>query len=145
VVRSVGELIHLFRHAGYKITPQRRVIFEILSQDDSHPTAEDIYRRVLGVLPDTSRATVYNTLRELVELGELLEVETLSEGGMRYDTNAGQHHHLLCMNCHNLVDISRDFEGLKLPPDEAAGYRIVRHQVIFYGYCPHCQDKSTAP
>ena len=26
-----------------------------------------------------------------------------------------------------------------LPPEEASGYRIVRHQVTFYGVCPDCQ------
>jgi Fe2+ or Zn2+ uptake regulation protein len=141
-VRSVAELIDLFRQAGYKITPQRRVIFEILSGDDSHPTAEEVYRRVLTLLPDTSRTTVYNTLRELVDLGELLEVQ--DDGGTRYDTNTGQHHHLLCLNCHALSDISRDFEGLDLPAEETAGYTIVRRQVIFYGYCPACQAKLSA-
>jgi len=50
------------------------------------------------------------------------------------------HHHLLCMRCHALIDISRDFEGLELPQKERAGYRIVKSQVTFYGYCPDCQD-----
>jgi len=140
-VRTAAELTDLFRQAGYKITPQRRVIFEMLSKDNSHPTAEEVYRRVLAVLPETSRTTVYNTLRELVELGELLEVEVTNEGGTRYDTNPGQHHHLLCVNCHTLIDISRDFDGLELTAAEAGGYRIVRRQVTFYGYCPDCQGK----
>jgi Fe2+ or Zn2+ uptake regulation protein len=140
-VQSVEVLIALFRQQGYKITPQRRAIFETLAQDNSHPTAEDIYQRVLAVLPDISRTTVYNTLRELVELGELLEVENSSEGGTRYDTNADQHHHLLCLRCHRLVDLSRDFDGLDLTPAETAGYRILRHQVTFLGYCPQCQQQ----
>lgn len=143
-MRSVAELIDLFRQAGYKITPQRRAIFDILSEGEGHPTAEEVYQRVLAVLPDTSRTTVYNTLRELVELGELIEVEEMNDGGTRYDTNTGQHHHLLCLNCHTLSDISRDFEGLELAAEEAGGYRIVRRQVIFYGYCPACQAKLAA-
>jgi Fe2+ or Zn2+ uptake regulation protein len=140
-VQSVEVLVTLFRQQGYKITPQRRAIFEVLIQDDSHPTAEDIYQRVLAVMPDISRTTVYNTLRELVALGELLEVENASEGGTRYDTNADQHHHLLCLRCHRLVDVSHDFDGLDLAPGETAGYRIVRHQVTFYGFCPQCQQQ----
>jgi Fe2+ or Zn2+ uptake regulation protein len=140
-VHSVEVFVTLFRQQGYKITPQRRAIFEALIQDHSHPTAEDIYQRVLAVLPDISRTTVYNTLRELVELGELLEVENPSEGGTRYDTNADQHHHLLCLRCHRLVDLNRDFDGLDLAPADAAGYRLIRHQVTFYGYCPQCQQQ----
>lgn len=70
-----------------KIAPQRRVIFEALSQNDSHPTAEEIYQRVSSVMPDISRTTVYNTLREMVTVDALVEVEDLSGVGMRYDTN----------------------------------------------------------
>jgi Fe2+ or Zn2+ uptake regulation protein len=74
-------------------------------------------------------------------VGALMEVEDLSEGGTRYDTSTGQHHHLFCLGCHTLVDIDRDFQQLELPPDETGGYRIVRRQVTFYGYCPDCQEK----
>lgn len=123
------------------MTPQRRVIFGTLIRDDSHPTAEDVYQRVLSVMPDISRTMVYNTLRELVALGELVEVEDLTKGGTRFDTNGDQHHHLFCTRCHTLVDIDWRFEGLELPSEEAKGYQILRHQVTFYGYCTNCQDK----
>jgi Fe2+ or Zn2+ uptake regulation protein len=132
-------LLELFRQNGLKVTPQRRVILELLAQDDSHPTADEIYQRVLSVMPEVSRTTVYNTLRELIALGELTEVQDLSEGGLRYDTDSSVHHHLFCMHCHALIDIDHDFGGLALSPEEASDYQIVRHQVTFYGICPNCQ------
>jgi Fe2+ or Zn2+ uptake regulation protein len=140
MMQSVDVLIKLFRQKDLKITPQRRVIFELLAEDESHPTADEIYQRVLSVMPEVSRTTVYNTLRELVALGELTAVEDLSERGTRYDTNSSHHHHLFCMRCHALIDISRDFAGVELPPKETAGYRIVKSQVTFYGICPGCQN-----
>ncbi len=138
-MRSVEDLVRLFRERGYKVTPQRRLIFELLAGDRSHPTAEEIYQRVRAVMPEVSRTTVYNTLRELITLGELRPVENLSEGGTRYDTNTTHHHHLFCVKCHALIDIDREFEGIELPPEEAAGFRLVNYQVTFYGYCPDCQ------
>jgi len=95
---------------------------------------------VLSVMPEVSRTTVYNTLRELVALDELTVVEDLSESGTRYDTSSSHHHHLFCMCCHALLDISRDFAGVELPPGETSGYHIVKSQVTFYGICPDCQD-----
>lgn len=139
---SPEELIELFRQSGRKITPQRRAILELLAQDDHHPTAEEIYQRVAATMPDVSRATVYNTLRELVALGGLTESFEFSEGGLRYDTNAGTHHHLFCMNCHKLIDIHHDFTGLTLPLEKTAGYQITRYQVTFYGLCPDCQRRE---
>jgi Fe2+ or Zn2+ uptake regulation protein len=66
----------------------------------------------------------------------------LSEGGQRYDTNNETHHHLYCVQCHTLVDIDRDFEGLQLRPEETSGYQILNRQVTFYGICPDCQAKT---
>jgi Fur family peroxide stress response transcriptional regulator len=134
------DIIKLFSEKGFKITPQRRVIFELLAEDDSHPTADELYQRVLSLMPDVSQTTVYNTLRELVALGELIPVEIVSENGMRYDTNNSDHHHLFCMRCNTLVDIERDFTGLELTPAEAEGYQIAKNQVTFYGICKKCQD-----
>jgi Fe2+ or Zn2+ uptake regulation protein len=140
-VRSFEALVELFRQNGLRITPQRRVIFELLAQDASHPTADEVYQRVLAVMPDVSRTTVYNTLRELVALGALTEVQDLSEAGQRYDTNTDVHHHLFCMRCHALIDIHHDSEGLTLSAEETSGYQILRRQVTFYGVCPDCQAK----
>jgi Fur family peroxide stress response transcriptional regulator len=142
-MQSIESLVELFRQKGLKITPQRRGIFELLVNDESHPTAEEIYQRVAAVMPDISRTTVYNTLADLVTLDELSAVENLSEGGIRYDTNVDSHHHLFCMGCHTLIDIGRDFNGLELSSEETSGYQIVKRQVTFYGYCPQCQAKQT--
>ncbi len=139
---TLEELIELFRRNGRKMTPQRRAILALLTQSDAHPTAEQIYRQISATMPDVSRATVYNTLRELVTLGGLSETFEAGEGGLRYDVNAGVHHHLFCTRCHALVDVHHDFAELALPPEKTAGYQIERYQIIFYGLCPACQ-KST--
>lgn len=137
-MQSITALVESFRQKGLKITPQRRLIFETLFGNHSHPTADDVYQRVVPALPNISRTTVYNTLGELVALGELVEID-LGEGKTRYDTNTRPHHHLICTSCHAVVDLHRDFDGLGLSPEEARGYRIVRHQVAFYGQCSDCQ------
>lgn len=138
-MRAVDQILRRLRQQGLKVTPQRRAIVERLGADHGHPDADDVYRQVVSSMPDVSRTTVYNTLRELVDLGELNPVEDSGPGGTRYDTNPEPHHHLLCIHCRRLVDIQREFDGLKLPPGARAGYRILSSQVTFYGYCPECQ------
>ena len=138
-MESLKNQLSLLRQNNLKITPQRRLILELLVDDDSHPTADQIYQRVIDVMPNVSRTTVYNTLHELVALGALIEVQDLGAGGLRYDTNPERHHHLFCTRCHTLIDIERDFAGRDLTPAEAAGYQVARHQVTFYGVCPDCQ------
>jgi Fur family peroxide stress response transcriptional regulator len=138
-MEPVEALVESLRRKGLKITPQRRAILELLRGDRSHPTAEAVYRQMLATMPDVSRTTVYNTLRELVDLDALAPVDDKNEGGRRYDTNTDNHHHLSCIRCHALIDLNRDFEGVGLPAEDRRGYRIVKHQITFYGYCPDCQ------
>ena len=138
-MKSPEAIIQLFNQKSLKITPQRRLIFELLAEDESHPTAEELYQRVISRMPDVSQTTVYNTLRELVALGELAPLENLSEAGSRFDTNSSNHHHLFCMHCLALVDIERDFPDVELTLEEAKGYQIVKNQVTFYGVCQECQ------
>jgi Fur family peroxide stress response transcriptional regulator len=141
-VKSLEILLNQFRNNGLRVTPQRRAILEVLVDDNSHPTAEAVYQRVLAVMPDVSRTTVYSTLRELSDLGALAPVHDLSEGGQRYDTNTKTHHHLYCVECHRLIDIDHDFDGLDLAPEERSGYQILSRQVTFYGICPDCLVKK---
>ena len=135
-------LVEQFRQNGLRITPQRRVILKLLANDGSHPTAEQVYQRTLAIMPEVSRTTVYNTIRELIDLGELTPVHDLSEGSQRYDTNNERHNHLYCVECRALIDIDHKFGGLNLTPGETSGYQILGRQVTFYGICPKCQAKG---
>ncbi len=137
-MRSVEELCEVLREKGLKVTPQRRLIFQALQDDIDHPTVEDIYRRVRVVMPDISLATVYHTVRHLVEMGEVMELD-LGEGKSRYDPSTDAHRHLVCLGCRRMLDIPHDFDDLQLSPAETSGYQIVRCEVVFYGYCPDCQ------
>ena len=134
-MKSTDELIKLFRKNNLKITPQRRAIFDLLSTNKNHPTAEQIYQQISSIMPEVSRATIYNTLRELIALGELTSVEDLSESGTRYDTNIEPHHHLFCIRCHALIDLDVEFKDLNISTSKQFGYKIIKSQVTFYGIC----------
>ena len=140
ILKSIEAIIQVFNQKGLKITPQRRLIFKLLTENENHPTADELYKLVLSHMPDVSQATVYNTLRELVAFGELAPVENLSEAGARFDTNSNPHHHLFCKQCHTLIDIEREFPDVKLTMGEAKGYQIINTQITFYGICQECQN-----
>lgn len=132
-------IIKLYRKNGYRITPQRQVIFNWLNNDHTHPTAEEIYQGIKSQMPDISRSTIYNTLNELVELGELLEVKVPGSDSIRYDTNHRQHQHLYCVNCHTLFDIEQELVGVEVPDEIQTGFKIQRSQITYYGICGDCQ------
>lgn len=125
------------------MTPQRRVVAEVLSGEHVHLTAEAVHAAAQGRLPEISLATVYNTLNELVAMGEVTEVATGS-GPKRYDPNVTiAHHHLVCTSCGTLRDVLLDATSLQsLHADELHGFLLTGVEIVFQGRCPACTDAS---
>ncbi len=138
-MKNIEEVISKFRQEGYKITPQRRAIFEILVNNGNHPKAEEIYKEMKIKMPDISRTTVYSTLKELNELGTIDMVRNVGDDAIRYDPNTEKHHHLYCLRCHRIIDLEIDFEGVELSEEKSSGFEILKKQITFFGYCPDCQ------
>ena len=134
---SVDRLCEQLKAQGRRLTPQRRAIIQALFDADSHPTAEQIFTRVRQDMPDMSHATVYNTLRELVEMDVLRELD-LGLGERHYDFATDDHAHLICLGCGRVEDVPYDNEAVTLPAKHALGFHIVDCNVIFRGYCPDC-------
>jgi Fe2+ or Zn2+ uptake regulation protein len=134
----------LFRSTGRKVTPQRRRIFEILEGNSSHPTAESIYFELAKDMPTVSLKTVYLTLRELEEVGEIQSLD-LGMGSSRFDPNVDEeHHHLVCIRCGEVRDIYLTLgQGLQrqVPQDQFA---VTKAEVVFRGLCANCRASSEA-
>ncbi|MFI1107772.1 MULTISPECIES: Fur family transcriptional regulator [Streptomyces] len=135
----MSDLLERLRAQGWRLTAQRRVVAEVLDGDHVHLTAEEVHARAAERLPEISRATVYNTLGELVGLGEVLEVATDGRA-KRYDPNAHHpHHHLVCSGCGTVRDVHPTGDPLaELPPRERYGFRVAEAEVIYRGLCPSC-------
>ncbi|AUG79591.1 Fur family transcriptional regulator [Kitasatospora sp. MMS16-BH015] len=121
------------------MTSQRRVVAEVLDGEHVHLTADEVHARAVGRLPEISRATVYNTLGELVSLGEVLEVATDGRA-KRYDPNAHHaHQHLICSGCGAIRDVHPQGDPIAaLPANERFGFVISGAEVTYRGLCPDC-------
>lgn len=104
-------------------------------------SAEDVYGRARELLPEISLATVYNTLNELVAMGEVLEVSA-ADGPKRYDPNTtSSHHHLYCVSCGALRDVNPSgVSSLSLPAGEKHGFELLDVDIVFRGRCPECAE-----
>jgi Fur family ferric uptake transcriptional regulator len=135
-------LLERLRQRGWRLTSQRRVIAEVLSGAPMHPTADEVLEQARARLPEISLATVYNTLNELVEMGELGEVDGLGRS-RRYDpTTHRPHQHLVCTVCERIVDVFPPAEHLPTLPVEArSGFRDIEVDVVYRGICPECSAR----
>jgi Fur family transcriptional regulator, stress-responsive regulator len=132
----VTPLIDRLRDRGWRLTAQRRVIAEVMTGEHVHMAADEVFEAARSVLPEVSLATVYNTLNELVTLGELVEL-THADGRKRYDPNvAERHHHLVCVDCGRMLDVAAD--DPRLPEEQAHGFEVLAVEVTFRARCPDC-------
>jgi Fur family transcriptional regulator, stress-responsive regulator len=144
-MRSPQELTDLFRASGRKVTAQRQCIFRALQENVTHPSAEAVYETVRSEMETISLKTVYQTLYELAELGELMTLD-LGTGAIRFDPNVeSQHHHLVCRRCGKVRDLHVDVAGLDVPVSAAQGYDVSSAEVVFRGLCEDCRGAFGPP
>jgi Fur family ferric uptake transcriptional regulator len=98
-----------------------------------------VHVRAARRLPEISRATVYNTLGELVSLGEVMELSTQGRA-KRYDPNAHHpHQHLVCSACGTIRDVHPTGDPLvSLPAEDRFGFTLSGVEITYRGLCPSC-------
>ncbi|MDT0378064.1 Fur family transcriptional regulator [Streptomyces sp. DSM 42041] len=135
----MSDLLQRLRERGWRLTAQRRVVAEVLDGDHVHYTADEVHTRATDRLPEIARATVYNTLSELVTLGEVREVSTDGRA-KRYDPNARHsHQHLVCSQCGTIRDVHPTGDPLaSLPDGERYGFSVAGATITYRGLCPDC-------
>lgn len=139
------ELVAVFRSSGRKVTPQRQCIFGVLYGNRAHPTAEAVHELARRQMETISLKTVYQTLHELVALGEVAALD-LGTGPTRFDPDvAGTHHHLVCRGCGRVQDLHVDFSTVRVPDGATDGFEVGPAEVVFRGWCARCRSAVSAP
>jgi Fe2+ or Zn2+ uptake regulation protein len=140
-VKSPTQLAEAFRAQGLKVTPQRQLLFALLEDDTTHPTAEGLYVRASAQMPGISLRTVYTTLTDLVAMGELHAVG-LGSGATRFDPNIDDHHHGVCDDCGAIVDVYvHGSDTLVVAGDSR--FTPQSASIVFHGVCASCADAAS--
>ena len=125
--------------SGLRSTPQRYAVMAFLMEQAGHPTAAEIFEAVNRVDPRSSRATIYNNLRDLVQAGLVREV-AMEGRAARFDVKGMRHHHFICDRCGNVEDL--EWYDVPKPASGSLGKRILREcELIFRGLCTKCAPR----
>ena len=119
---------------GLKMTDQRRVIAQVLSDSADHPDVEEVHQRAVEVDKRISIATVYRTVK-LWEEADILERHDFGDGRARYEEAPETHHdHLIDIKTGEVIEFQNEaIEQLQKEVAARLGYKLVGHRLELYG------------
>ena len=128
------------RDRGYRLTPQRNLIWEVLRDAGRHMTAEEVTAEVRSTLPDVNVSTVYRTLELLVSLD--LVVETRLEGAACYYEVSPEptHHHFVCTQCGAVGHFGDELLAPVHDELTSRSFAVSQIQVTAFGLCEDCRN-----
>ncbi|TAH63673.1 MAG: transcriptional repressor [Gottschalkiaceae bacterium] len=138
------DLKNKLKENGYKLTTQRRVILDvILENQGKHLSPEEIYDSVRDKYPEIGLATIYRTLQLFEQLNIIYKLN-FNDGCGRYElsstSNDHRHHHLVCLNCNKVIEVELDLlDNLESEIEKQKNFKIMDHNVKFFGYCKDCR------
>lgn len=119
---------------GMRMTGQRRIIAQVLSESTDHPDVEEVHRRASERDSRISIATVYRTVRLFEDEG-ILERHDFRDGRARYEATPEEHHdHLIDVRSGKVIEFSHpEIEELQRRIAEELGFKLVDHRMELYG------------
>ena len=128
------------REAGFKLTPPRLAVLQVIEQDD-HLSPAEIFQRAQAIQPGVGLATVYRALEIFTELGIVRPI-TLGDGPPTYIRAEGGHHHLVCSACGTVIEFDECSSGtLAQELADRYDFQIQSHLLEFYGLCADCRPR----
>lgn len=137
----------IFQTSGRRLTSQRQLLLEVLTECDAHLDAEAIYALAKERDPNISLATVYRTLKVLKEAG-IVQERILDREGQKhhYEMAAKAHYHFTCLECGQVIEFeSALIEQAGAELTEQLDLDVVHTRVHLDGYCPDCKPRTSMP
>ena len=119
------------------VTTQREIIVDQFLRTQDHISIDELLARVRKRHPRVGYATVYRTLKLLVDSGLAVERQ-FGDGQARYEVVGEHHDHLICTKCGLILEFEDD--DIEMLQDKIAerlgGFTVLRHRHELYGLCP---------
>ena len=127
------------------MSKSREVIFDVVMRVHRHFSTEMLIKKCLQKNLKVSRPTVYRVLRELLEAG-VIRGTAFGDKHQHFEHlyDEKPHHHALCLRCHRFLEFPDMGEDkIYHPYLGKQGFRIIGHEMHFYGICKACRLKES--
>jgi len=134
--------IATLKEKGLRLTPQRRLVVDVIHEAGVHLTADEIIAHVQAKMPEVHKSTIYRTLDLLEKNGSIFKSE-LGDHAVYHHAEEGQHHHLVCSRCGKTVECDEDiFTAVEKSLAENYGFRVNFRHLVISGLCEDCKGKE---
>jgi Fur family ferric uptake transcriptional regulator len=124
---------------GDKLTEPRRIIVRHVFASHKHFDADELVADLRAEGRQVSRATVYRTLRLLVDAGLLRELRLTNRSAYEHDYGYPSHDHLHCTGCNRIVEFdNEEIRRLRDTISREHGFRAAGHRFVITGLCSEC-------
>lgn len=115
-------------------------MMEILGKTKSPLSVSELLEKLSKKELKPNKTTVYREIEFLNKKGKVEEVD-FGEGKKRYEGSGSHHHHIICIKCKKVKDITleQDLDKFNAKIASQAGYKPVGHSLEFFGICKSCQ------
>ncbi len=130
------KVLNLLEEHNIKPSYQRMQVLEYLMRDNTHPTADVIYKNIHAKSPLISKATVYNALNLFVEKG-LVSTMMADKLEVRYDIVTKAHGHFVCKKCKKIYNFDYNYSNQYAGLDD---FEIESEEIVLKGICKQCRQ-----
>ncbi len=141
MVNATSPRAQRLRDAGHKLTNARLTVLRALEASSGHMNSAAILEAVNQLDPEIGRASVFRTLELFTRLAIVRPTYIDSSATPNYVLLPdGHHHHIICTNCHRVIE----FEECALGPlahelEERYNVCLTGHLLELYGLCANCR------
>ena len=139
-----NDALDQLREAGFRLTPQRAMVLDVVYHNNGHLTADEVFERVRLLSPYVDLSTIYRTLVFLKQNGLIGELR-LEGGPARFEAvRLGQeHHHAVCNGCGRMLEIDpADLNVLDSILRQKYGFEVNLVHLTLSGLCAECVASS---
>jgi Fur family ferric uptake transcriptional regulator len=122
-------------------TRQRRTIRDVVEHADRPLSTDEILAAAHASLPALGKATVYRSIRALLDEGWLAAVEMPGRNPLYERAGKDHHHHFACSSCKRVYELSGCTSEIRA--ELPAGFVSTGHDVTLYGTCAACRLSPT--
>jgi Fur family ferric uptake transcriptional regulator len=131
---EISQIEKFCKEKNIKLTQNRKIIAQVISNSTDHPDTEEVYRRAATINSNIGIATVYRALKMFSEIGVITKHD-FGTGKTHYEKLEDDHHHDHLINIDNnevIEFFDQELEDLKEKIARKLGYELVDHKLELY-------------